>query len=196
MDAIFALIFIVYILSAVFQALLGKDPRRRQRGAGAPWPGTRIPRKRSDEGTRLPEGFPFPFPFEEISGDVHEEEPAVGELEADDATDEPMGHGEEEKVGPWEDKSWGSLGPSLEGQSLEEIESDDFYGLYDTDDFADDFDDMVKMDDDIAAFMALSEPVAFEGWELTSTSAVIQGIVMSEILKRPKAFSRYPAIRK
>jgi hypothetical protein len=196
MDAIFALIFIVYILSAVFQAVLGKGARKRQRGAGAPWPRTRIPGKRPDEGTHVPDGFPFPFPFEEIFGDAREEEPAQVELESEDVTDEPMAYEEKEILGPWEDKSWGSLGPSLEGQSLEEIESNDFYGLRTDDDFADDFDNMALVDDDIAEFMALSEPFASERWKLASKSAVIQGIIMSEVLKRPKAFSRYPVTRK
>ncbi len=191
MDAIFALIFIVYILSAVFQAVLGKGARKRQRGGGAPWPRTRIPGTRPDEGAHIPDGIPFPFPFEEVFGDARREEPASIELESEDVTDEPMVYEEKEILSPWEDKSWGSLGPSLEGQSLKEIESDDLYGLHTDDDFADDFDD-----DDIAEFMALSEPVSLEGWKLTSKAAVIQGIIMSEVLKRPKAFSRYPVIRK
>ncbi len=44
--------------------------------------------------------------------------------------------------------------------------------------------------------MAPAEPPVFEGWRITSKSAVIQGLIMSEVLKRPKAFSRYPVIRK
>jgi hypothetical protein len=195
MDAIFALIFIVYILSAVFQAVLGKDARKRQRGAGAPWPRTRIPGKRPDEGTHMPEGFPFPFPFEEILGDVREEEPSLSEL-AEDVSDQSMAYDEKETVAPWEDKSWGSLGPSLEGQSLEDMEGNDFYGLRVPDDLADDFDDTALMDDDIREFMDLPEPPAFEGWKLASKSAFIQGIIMSEVLKRPRTFSRYPVIRR
>jgi hypothetical protein len=44
--------------------------------------------------------------------------------------------------------------------------------------------------------VALARPRALEGLRLDTKSAIIQGIVMSEVLKRPKAFSRYPAIRK
>lgn len=196
MDGIFALIFIVYILSAVLQAVMGKDARKKQRGAGAPWPRTRVPGKRRDEGTHIPDGFPFPFPFEEVFGGTREEEPAPGELESEEVTFEPMDYDEKEKVRPWEDKSWGSLGPSLEGHSLEDVESNDLYGLGIADDFADDFDAMAKIDDDIGEFMAPAEPPVFEGWRITSKSAVIQGLIMSEVLKRPKAFSRYPVIRK
>lgn len=195
MDAIFALIFVVYILSAVFQAVLGKDARKRQRGAGAPWPGARPPGKTPDEAAPIPEGLPFPFPFEEIFGEKHEEEPSLEEFELTDETSEPIDFDDKGKVSPWEDKSWGSLGKSLEGQSPEEIERDEFYDLHVIDDFADDFDDIALIEDDIAELMVMSEPVPFELKEFTSRSSVIQGIIMSEVLKRPKAFSRYPVIR-
>jgi hypothetical protein len=196
MDAIFALIFIVYILSAVVQAVLGKDARKRRQGAGEPWPGTHPPDKTSDEGAHVPNGFPFPFPFEDMFEEKHEEKPSRDDLEQGDVTAQPMDYYDRETVTPWEDKNWGSLGKSLEGQSFEEIERDEFYSLQIADDFADDFDSMALIGDDIAEFMALSEPAAFEGWKLTSKSAVIQGIIMSEVLKRPEAFSRYPVIRK
>ena len=188
MDAIFALIFIVYILSAVFQAVLGKGARKRQRGAGAPWPRTRIPGTRPDEGAHIPDGIPFPFPFEEVFGDARREEPASIELESEDVTDEPMVYEEKEILSPWEDKTWGSLGPSLEG--------DDFPDFLDDSDFVADLEDMGMADGDKEESVALARPRALEGLRLDTKSAIIQGIVMSEVLKRPKAFSRYPAIRK
>lgn len=192
MDAIFALILIVYILSAVVQAVLGKDARKRQRGAGAPWPGTYPPGKTLREEPPIPRGFPIPlpFPFEDASREESGEDLSQGDSEYEDMTLESMEDDEKEKVRPWEDKTWGSLGPSLEGQSLEEPERDEFYDLQ----VADDFDDMT-IDDDIADFVVPAEPPAFERMEFGSKSAVIQGIIMSEVLKRPKAFSRYPVIR-
>lgn len=51
-------------------------------------------------------------------------------------------------------------------------------------------------DGDKEESVALARPRALEGLRLDTKSAIIQGIVMSEVLKRPKAFSRYPAIRK
>ncbi len=160
---------------------MGKDAQRRQRGAGAPWPGMRPPAKTPDEtleeGTHVPQGFPFPFPFEEVT---------VSSTEADDLLP---------TVGPWEDKSWGSLGESLEGQSHEEAKQDEFYSRYFADDFADDFDDTALESDDIAEFMISTESAAFEWPGFTSKSAVVQGVIMSEVLKRPRAFSRYPIIR-
>ncbi|HXL03720.1 MAG: hypothetical protein GX872_00630 [Firmicutes bacterium] len=195
MDAIFALIFIVYILSAVFQAVLKKDTRKRQRRAGAPWPETHPPGKIPDEGTPIPPGFPFPFPFEDVSKGGHEEEQFRDDLEYEDMTAQPADYDDKEKVVPWEDKSWGSLGPSLEGQSFEELEHDALYESHVDDDFHDDFDDIALMDDDVAEFMAFTESKAYKGMEFTSRSAVIQGIIMSEILKRPRAFSYYPIIR-
>lgn len=195
MDAIFALIFAVYILSAVVQAVLGKDARKRQRGAGAPWPKTYRPGKTLEGGPRIPREFPFPFPFEDTSRGEHEEELSHDDSEYEDITAEPMDYDGKEKVSPWEDKAWGSLGPSLEGQSLEELERDEFYDLHVADDFADDFDDMA-IDDDIAEFEVPVESSAFEPMEFGSKSAVIQGIIMSEVLKRPRTFSRYPVIRR
>lgn len=192
MDAIFALIFIVYILSAVFQAVLKKDTRKRQRRAGAPWPETHPPGKIPDEGTPIPPGFPFPFPFEDVFLEKREEEamPDDGEPE-----EETVFSGEDDrhkKVELWEDKSWGSLGESLEGETLEHAEYDDFVRSG----FADDFDDMDLEDDDVAELMVSEEAVAFKWEGFTSRSQVIQGIIMSEVLKRPKAFSRYSIIRK
>lgn len=197
MDAIFALIFVVYILSAVVQAILGKNVRKRQRGAGAPWPGTYPPRKTPEEGTHIPTGipFPFPFPFEDAFKGEDEEELSRDDMEYVDSAAQPADYYERERVSPWEDKSWGSLGPSLEGQGFGELERDDFYDLHIDDDFADDFDDIALMDDDIAEFMALAKPQTFDREELTSRSSIIQGIIMSEVLKRPKAFSRHPIIR-
>lgn len=195
MDGIFALILIVYVLSAVFQAVLGKDARKRQRGAGAPWPRTHIPGRTPEEDAHVPDEFPFPFPFEEVFGEKQEAESSFDEMEPEDVSGEPVHYDEKETIRAWEDKSWGSLGPSLEGQSLEGPEGNELYSLHIADDFADDFDDM-ELTDDAAEFMALAEPVAFEGWKPVSTRAVIQGIIMSEVLKRPKMFSRYPIIRK
>jgi len=189
MDGLFALIFIIYILSAVIQAVLGKDVRKRQRRAGAPWPGTSIPRTQREEESEIPEEFPFPFPFpfEEVFEGTPRETAEV-QLESEDAVDQPVTYEDGETVSPWEDKTWGSLGPSLEG--------DDFPDFLDDSDFVADLEDMGMADGDKEESVALARPRALEGLRLDTRSAIIQGIVMSEVLKRPKAFSRYPAIRK
>ena len=197
MDSIFALIFIVYILSSIFQAMIDKNAKKGKRSAGAPWPKTSIPRKGTDKRVHPREfPFPFPFPFEEILEETPEDESDSGEIETLDKSLELDDYDEKDKIRPWEDKKWGSLGPSLEGQTLAEIESDAFFRLYGTDDFADDFEDMVKTDLDMAAFIDVSDPPKVPPkWQFTSKSALIQGIIMSEVLKRPKGFLRYPINR-
>lgn len=192
MDAIFALIFVFYILSAVVQALMGKDARRRQRGAGEPWPKVHPPGKTRDENVNIPQGFPFPFPFEDVFLEKHEEEAMPDDGEPEDETVFSSEDDRHKNVELWEDKSWGSLGESLEGISLEHAEYDDFARSG----FADDFDDIDLEEDDVAELMIPEDAVAFKWEGFTSRSQVVQGIIMSEVLKRPKAFSRYSNIRK
>ena len=119
MDGLFAIIFVIYIVSAVVQALLGKDARKRQRGAGAPWPGTYPPAKTPEEGTDIPEGFPFPF--EDVFKKSYEEESSLNDLGHDDATLLSTEDDHRPTVGPWEDKSWGSLGKSLKDKVTKKL---------------------------------------------------------------------------
>src|SRR5690606_28572574 len=101
MDGLFALIFIIYILSAVIQAVLGKDVRKRQRRAGAPWPGTSNPRTQREVEREVPEEFPFPFPFpfEEVFEGTPRETAEV-QLESEDAVDQPVTYEDGETVSP------------------------------------------------------------------------------------------------
>ena len=54
---------------------------------------------------------------------------------------------------------------------------------------------VLELEDDFDEFMVPTRSVAFDRAQLTSRSAVIQGVIMSEVLGRPRAFSRYPMIK-
>jgi hypothetical protein len=109
------------------------------------------------------------------------EEPFISDPEYVDSGLEPVDYYIDEKVRPWEDKAWGSLGTDIKEQSAEGLDNDEFYRLSWDGGLSEDTDSTGLMDEDIKV--------------LITRPAIIQGIIMSEILKRPKRFLHYRSSR-